>query len=1185
MPLQELTPAQREAATYVGGPLIVLAGPGSGKTFVLIHRIAHAIRERGVEPSRILALTFSNRAARELRERLATFDGIEPGQADAVNARTFHAFGQSILNRFGDRIGLPRSLDLIDVAQEKRICRELVLERDLFRSSIAAGRGAAAETASRRIKSMHHAGLEPDEAAARIDRRLDGIDRREDLSPEDEAERATLEMWRDTVRLWRAREAACLPRGIISFPEQVSLALRLLRQSEAARAITRDECRTVIVDEFQDVDRTQSSLLEQLCPPSSERPPDICVVGDDDQAIYAFRGADDLAFDRFDRVWSAGGANEIKKVELAENFRSEEPILRAARAIIGNAHHRFAPEKAIRRAAAKPPVALPSRVESFGLENFRDDAPRISDAILRDVREALRHEVADAAEGSSAGEPDTLFRGALTGEADEPAREPDFEPYAVIARTHNDLARIRAELDLNEIPIRVARDQGPLDDEGVQDVMAWISLTVDPTSSWDAIRILRRPPYRFDAATLGRWARLYRAGLSRHRLTHDGNAPSNDAMPGFFDWVLRSGVADAAEERQPGEHRTGEDPPAGDASAGGRDAVRLQIEKLARFAASFRTLDAQSNASAVVDSIVRTTGVATVDLLSARARVKRVTALAALVRFARERLDRLEQPRDLAAFRRYMDDLGDAGRMLGSDTSDAREDPPESDDEPANAVTLLTAHASKGLEFDTVFLPRVESQHGYPQSRRADDETDLPAALSDARGDEPAARTESQAHDDEERRLFYVACTRAKRRLVVLGKIPKSEPKGKNANYHWELLYHTGPDAPIFSEAVQPKDMIDTARASDPSAGRGASLPAGSLTAGAKLQERIGTARREARLQAASALDAIDRPGAGSDELAATAARLDDAAKRLAVIAAAEARVTLPEWCEGDEPLQSLYQRLISKAAVDEGDSGGSWTWPLRAPLRLSYSRIDAYRRCACCYFVRYVLGISEPADGRLMLGTAVHAALEKFGARWQTADAEGARLPTADEAAALAAEEFDRSTGLEDETDLIARERAIALVRNAADAFAGPHDVIEGIEQLISVPHMCDGVEHTINAKLDRYDRVETDEGIAYRIIDYKTGQPWPKLLDPPVDDLQLSIYARALASHLGCTLAELRGTAEYRLLQTGDSGVLGLDAVNEALTTVDGVIDTVIRGMLAGLFARAPKCDGACGIFGPAG
>src|SRR5262245_9305455 len=101
----QLTPAQRAAAEYAGGPLVVLAGPGTGKTRTMVHRIAHQIRERGIEPERIVALTFTVKAAGQLRERLAAVVG--PVQAERINAHTIHAFGHRLVRRFGDLIGVP----------------------------------------------------------------------------------------------------------------------------------------------------------------------------------------------------------------------------------------------------------------------------------------------------------------------------------------------------------------------------------------------------------------------------------------------------------------------------------------------------------------------------------------------------------------------------------------------------------------------------------------------------------------------------------------------------------------------------------------------------------------------------------------------------------------------------------------------------------------------------------------------------------------------------------------------------------------------------------------------------------------------------------------------------------------------------------------------------------------------
>ena len=158
----DLNPEQREVALHEGGPLVVLAGPGTGKTFAIIARVRHLI-ERGVEPASILVVTFTVKAAGELRERLAKAVGARA--AENVQAQTFHGFGRSVLRRFGDMIGLRRELVIMDSAQQKRLLRRLVRADGLFASRASEGVDAPVEESRRFIAQCRHAARFPEDAA------------------------------------------------------------------------------------------------------------------------------------------------------------------------------------------------------------------------------------------------------------------------------------------------------------------------------------------------------------------------------------------------------------------------------------------------------------------------------------------------------------------------------------------------------------------------------------------------------------------------------------------------------------------------------------------------------------------------------------------------------------------------------------------------------------------------------------------------------------------------------------------------------------------------------------------------------------------------------------------------------------------------------------------------------------
>lgn len=657
-----LNAAQREAVEYDAGPLAVLAGPGTGKTRVIVHRVAHMIEKRGVAPERICALTFTNKAAEEMRDRLSTLVGGPA--ADGVHAGTFHSFGLRLLGRFADLAGLPPRPQIMDSAQQRRLIRSLVVEHRLFAHALGGGLESIVRDALRAISDMRNAGLEPPEAQDRLDQLLG--DAKIEPGP-----RAELGRFADHVRLFALFDRACMKRGLITIDELITRPTRLLNEHTLVRDICRHDYAHVVVDEFQDLNAGQIRLLIALCGPGR---PDLCVVGDDDQAIYAFRGADEYAFLRFQDAWP-----DAHRVLLTENWRSGAAVIDCANAIIGASPVRFAPDKVV--APPREQANLPSCVEMVCC----DDDPQSEEAIAAMV---------------------LLDRQACPERA--------WKDYAVLARTNTEVERIAGALELEGIPVLVLRSPNAAEDEGVQDLLAWISLVLEPEQTWAARRLLSRPPFGVDPLRLGRCERAWQAEASR--------LGAGQHMPPIIQWMC---------------DRYAEEP-----------SLAPHVQRVSHLAQTFAASASSESADRTVQRIIIEGGLVHADLPGGRIRARRVESLVAALRFVRERLDRLEQPRDLAAFWRYYNDLDDSEKGFTS-LLDASVSGPESQglgDE--GGVRVLTAHASKGLEFDTVFLPRCYPPHGYPRTMKQDAPVTPEAVVRD-RAAPPLI--------EEERRVFYVA--------------------------------------------------------------------------------------------------------------------------------------------------------------------------------------------------------------------------------------------------------------------------------------------------------------------------------------------------------------------------------------------------------------------------------------------
>ncbi len=1081
--LASLNDEQRDAVLHDRGPLAVLAGPGSGKTRVIIHRVARLLapgEEEGLDvaPESVLALAFTIKSANEMRERLAQMVGVST--AERVQLSTCHAFGRRIVKRFGDRLGYPWETQIADSAQRVRLLRDLIAEHALFEDRAGEGRAAVARFADERIHRFRIEGL----SAARVSEwaraRADALDRSEPALDETAlaAERARLASFEPLARLYGLFEAACRERGWLTLDEYLTLPVRLLEERADARAILRDECRHIVVDEFQDWSPVQIRLLELLAPNSERAPPDLCVVGDDDQAIYAFRGADDRAFERFERAYP-----NHRRIALVRNYRSAPPILDAANRIMANAPagSRFAPDKRLSPCAQIEDA--PSRVEGI----IVDDDAHLGVVIAACVREERQRRP-----------------GAPLG------------AFAVVARTNTDAERAASELEAAGIAAHVRRDPSPMSDPGVQDLFAWLRVLSGEQDAADEKRVLLRPPLGISPDAVRRWEDQWR---------RERGAGEREA---FLVWLVREHAADE----------------------GVRGFVALR-DALAQPAASPPACEA-------LWSCLLGLSLADLDGLDAHERAQRIAALVAVVRFARSRQDRLAPPGDLRAFFEYIEDLDEKERSAFASPGDERVDQDDVGELPTDSVICLTAHQAKGLEFDTVFVPRVRPGWGYPFTQGRSDAEPLPESLTGRAPPDRAA---------EERRVFYVACTRAQRRLVLLAKAKKTRD-GKSTDYYIELT--SGEDAPV-REGAHGRELV---------ARGGLALP----TEEEGLEDRgrgffEGEVRR-LRRQSAEAMVSVPSSGLTVERARSAAGALEDVASRLRALA------DLRESVAGASPgaHHEEYRRRLD--AWSRRSASLYRPWP--GPVRLSYSVIYDWQSCPRCCYLKHVMGLKEPAQPQLKLGHAIHATLEQYLQETRAAESEGRAIPARDRLLALGRERV-HAFALSDADARDLRRQVDALLAHAHALHAeSPDAQTLHVEAHVEAAYLLDGARHALVAKIDRVDQLADNR---FRVIDYKTGEPAKSKLEPKPDDLQFCVYALVLPALLDPgeegreihadrddDAVPFEGDAEYWMLVTGQRGVIGLSALRPG--KVRAKINETIRDMLAGRYKLGPKCRGLCAI-----
>lgn len=589
-----LNPPQQAAVEYLDGPLLVIAGAGSGKTRVIAAKVEHLLK-RHLAPEKIAAITFTNKSAREMRERLRA--SLPPEQVKALNISTFHALGLRILTIEHARARLRRGFAIADTADSHNLLKGVLPEH------------ASKETVDhwrQKLSRFKNAALTP-----------------ADLTDDGDAQ-----------AVYAAYEERLARFNTVDFDDLILKPLLLFRTDTDAQTEWRERLRYLLIDEYQDTNATQYALVKCLTGLRGA----FTAVGDDDQSIYAFRGAkaENLALLKEDFP-------ALKVIALEQNYRSSSRILRAANAVIGHNPHVF--QKRLWSALGEG--------EQLTLMRCRD--PEHEAEVV--VTEILRRQF---------------------------AKKLSFKSFAVLFRGNWQARPIELALRAQRVPYLLSGGMSFFERQEVKDTLAYLRLLVDSSDDQAFLRVVNRPARDVGAKTL-------------------------DAL------------AEVAQARSLSLHDAIED------AAYGKKINARSLKGLLEFSACL----ARQRANVKNTEVIKLLG-NLLDELGYRAWLK-ADAQGGL---REENLDealawlsREERPRDPEALKDWVNQLA----IMGNNDDDSERD----------QVRLMTLHASKGLEFEHVFLVGVED--GTLPSQMALDEN----------------------AEEEERRLFYVGITRAKQSLTL----------------------------------------------------------------------------------------------------------------------------------------------------------------------------------------------------------------------------------------------------------------------------------------------------------------------------------------------------------------------------------------------------------------------------------
>lgn len=617
---RELNAAQLEAVQYCDGPSLVIAGAGSGKTRVLTYKIAYLMQERYVSPLQILALTFTNKAAREMNTRIAQIVGGD--EVQQLWSGTFHSIFARLLRRECERIGFTSNFTIYDSSDSKslikHIIKELALDDKTYKASIVQNRISEAKNCL-----IFPAQYAADATAVKRDQ----VDNMPELA-----------------RVYATYFDRCRRANAMDFDDLLLYTYQLLRDHADVQDRYKRRFRYILVDEYQDTNYAQHQIVRLLTDPDSS----ICVVGDDAQSIYAFRGARIDNILRFTEQYPTA-----RTIKLERNYRSTQTIVNAANSIISH-NTRQIPKTVYSENAQGQPISVLPCVSD------REEAAKV----VGEIRRLVRYE------------------------------HLDYNDIAILYRVNALSRSLEDELRRHNLPYRIYGGQSFYQRKEIKDVIAYFRLLCNEHDEEAFRRVVNYPTRGIGATSLDKLqacARSHGASL----------------------WQVATEPA-----------------------AYGFDAGRT-MRKMQEFCAlilSLRESMEQKSAYDVAVEVIQRSGIAA-DVHSDTdaehlSKQENIDELLSSIRSLEE--DTLEQTgqRHVA----LADYLSQVSLLTDADTKE---------DGDQQRVTLMTIHAAKGLEYNTVFLVGMEDEI-FPGSQAM-----YPRQL------------------EEERRLFYVAVTRAKERGYI----------------------------------------------------------------------------------------------------------------------------------------------------------------------------------------------------------------------------------------------------------------------------------------------------------------------------------------------------------------------------------------------------------------------------------
>ena len=616
--LDELNEAQKEAVLQREGPMIIIAGAGSGKTRVLTYRIAH-LMQNGVDPFNILSLTFTNKAAREMKSRIASVVG--PSEAKNLWMGTFHSVFARILRSEADKLGYPSNFTIYDTQDSVRlissIIKELQLEKDKYKPKQVLGRISQFKNSLITVRAYYQ---NPEVMEA------DKVSGRPKMGS-----------------IYKEYVDRCFKAGAMDFDDLLLRTNELLTRFPEVLAKYQERFRYILVDEYQDTNHSQYLIVRAL----ADRFQNICVVGDDSQSIYAFRGANIQNILNFQKDY-----DDVKIFKLEQNYRSSSTIVQAANSVIDKNKTKLDKEIWTSNQEGEPIKVM--RTFSEG-----DEGRFVASSIFENK---MQHQLPN-------------------------------DSFTVLYRTNAQSRAIEDALRKKNIKYRIYGGLSFYQRKEIKDTLAYLRLLVNPSDEEALKRVINYPARGIGQTTIDRLV----IAANEHNITIFELLSQLETLPVGINSGIKTKLTNF------------------------RDMIR-----------SFQIESQTKNAFEMVDLVVKKTRlIRDIEAEGTPEAVSRVENVQELMNGVKDFIEEQKEKDEDASLAFFLEDVA-----LATDFDKEKDNVPR--------VSLMTIHLAKGLEFPYVYIVGLE-------------ENLFPSAMS----------MNTRSEIEEERRLFYVALTRAEKQVYL----------------------------------------------------------------------------------------------------------------------------------------------------------------------------------------------------------------------------------------------------------------------------------------------------------------------------------------------------------------------------------------------------------------------------------